>query len=92
MKVVPKDFLQMEVTSILMSFFSKQVKLQFSEAQMASHLIYLRVSKYYKYNITPRTRIQGDFLIKHDSLDNGSTEFREDTQWKTVFCTHIERR
>ena len=44
----------------------------------------LRVSEDYKYNITPRTRIQGDFLIEHDSLDNGSTEFREDTQWKTV--------
>ena len=38
--------------------------------------------KDYKYNITSRTRIQGDFLIEHDSLDNGSIEFREDTQWK----------
>ena len=44
----------------------------------------LRVSKDYKYNITQRTRNQGDFLIEHDSLDNDSIEFREDTQWKAV--------
>ena len=44
----------------------------------------LRVSKDYKYNITPRTRIQSDILIEHDSLDNGSIWFREDTQWKAV--------
>ena len=74
----------MKVTSILMNFFSKQVKLQFSEVQMAFHFNLLRVSKDYKYNITPRTRIQGDFLIEHDSLDNGSIELREDTQWKAA--------
>ena len=48
----------------------------------------LRVSKDYKYNITPRTRIQGDFLIEHDRLDNGSIEFREDTQWKLILHSY----
>ena len=44
---------------------------------MTFYLIYLRVSEDYKYNITPHTRIQGDFLIEHDRLHNGSIEFRE---------------
>ena len=51
------------------------------------------MSRDFKYNITPRTRIQGDFLIEHDSLDNGSIEFREDTQWKAASMNfaHISR-
>ena len=40
-----EGLLQMKVTSILMIFFSKQVKLQFSEAQMAFHLTYLECPK-----------------------------------------------
>ena len=48
-----------------------------------------RVFKDYKCNITPRTRIQGDFLKDHDSLDNGSIEFREDTQWKAVSVNFV---
>ena len=52
-----------------------------------------RESKNYKYNITPHTRIQGDFLTEHDSLDNGSIEFRKGTQWKaaSINFAHILR-
>ena len=56
MKVVPKDFLQMKVTSILMNFFKTSEVAVFRGTDGLS-FNFLRVSKDYKYNITPRTRI-----------------------------------
>ena len=51
------------------------------------------MSKDYKYNIIPRTRIQVDFLIEHNSFDNDFIEFGEDAQWKATLMNfaHILR-
>ena len=42
----------------------------------------LKVTRDYGYNITLRTKIQGNFLVESDNLEDGDIGFREDRQWK----------
>ena len=53
----------------------------------------LKVTRDYGYNITPRTKIQGNFLVESDNLEDGAIGFREDRQWirGTMNFAHILR-
>ena len=53
----------------------------------------LKVTRDYGYNITPRTKIQGNFLVEFDNLEDGAIGFREERQWKggTMNFAHILR-
>ena len=73
---------------ILQNIFSSKVKLQSS---LPFNL--LKVTRDYGYNITPRTKIQGNFLVESDNLEDGAIGFREERQWKvgTLNFAHILR-
>ena len=38
----------------------------------------LKVTRDYGYNIIPRTKIRGNFLVESDNLEDGAIGFRED--------------
>ena len=53
----------------------------------------LKVTRDYGYNITPRTKLQGNFLEESDNLEDSAIGFREERQWKrgTLNFAHILR-
>ena len=41
----------------------------------------LKITKDYRYNVTPKTKIVGNFLVESETLENGSVVFKETDQW-----------
>ena len=53
----------------------------------------LKITKNVKFGVTPRTKIEGNFLSENNTLEDGSVLFVEDPLWKgaTMAFAHILR-
>ena len=47
----------------------------------------LKITKDYRYNVTPQTKIVGNFLVESETLENGTVVFKETDQWKRASIT-----
>ena len=70
---------QLMILMILQNIFSKQGEIAvFRGSDELPPFNLLKVTRDYGYNITPRIKIQGNFLVESDNLEDGVIGFRED--------------
>ena len=54
----------------------------------------LKITKDCRYNVTPQTKLVGNFLVESEILENGTVVFKETDQWRgasITFSAHILR-
>ena len=47
----------------------------------------LKITKDCQYNMTPQTKIVGNFLVESETLENGTAVFKETDQWRRASIT-----
>ena len=80
-------------TDDLAEHYFKQGKIAVFRGTDGLPFNFLNVNRDYGYNITPRTKTEGNVLVESDNLEDGAIGFREDRQWKggTMNFAHLLR-